>query len=46
MIYKCSRHDVLAASVINDEVVYLVLDRASSVEDLEPEHSVKGLLIA
>ena len=29
MIYKCSKHDILAASSVNDEVAYLVLDRTS-----------------
>ena len=34
MIYKWSRHDVLATSIVDDEVAYIVLDRTSWIKDL------------
>jgi len=46
MIYKCSRHDVLAASIVNDEFAYLVLDRTHSIKDLMSLCNVGELLIS
>jgi len=46
MICKCSKHDALAASIVNDEVAYLVLDRTPWIKDLMLLCGVRELLIA
>ena len=45
MIYKCSRHNVLAASIVNDEIAYLVLDQTNWIKDLMSLFGVGKLLI-